>query len=100
MVKVTVSGHAWAGLRTVEKLQVSYDYGTTWHDAKLSRPVNKGAWQQWEADLGTSNDGLLRDLGKKRRTAKATVSPLCNRNGIRKAICSMVVTVLQSECRG
>ena len=49
--KVTVSGHAWAGLRSVEKLQVSYDYGTTWHDAKLNKPVNKGAWQQWEADL-------------------------------------------------
>lgn len=46
-----MSGHAWAGLRTVEKLQVSYDYGATWHDANLKKPVNKGAWQQWELDL-------------------------------------------------
>nr|PMI70528.1 hypothetical protein BCU37_07850 [Vibrio splendidus] len=55
--KVKVSGHAWAGLRTVEKLKVSYDYGTTWHDAKLNKPVNKGAWQQWEADLNLPMTG-------------------------------------------
>ena len=45
--ELIVSGHAWAGLRRVEKVELSYDYGTTWHLAKLKAPVNKGAWQQW-----------------------------------------------------
>ncbi|MEZ8652990.1 molybdopterin-dependent oxidoreductase [Vibrio splendidus] len=62
--KVKVSGHAWAGLRTVEKLQVSYDYGTTWHDAKLNKPVNKGAWQQWEADLDLPTIGYYESWAK------------------------------------
>ncbi|MCF1437432.1 MAG: molybdopterin containing oxidoreductase, partial [Shewanella sp.] len=48
---LNVRGHAWAGMRDVTELQVSYDYGATWHKAKLSKPVNKTAWQQWEIDL-------------------------------------------------
>ncbi|KEQ18031.1 sulfite oxidase [Endozoicomonas numazuensis] len=52
-----VRGHAWAGLREVVKVQVSYDYGTRWHEAELSKPVNKGAWQQWSINLDLPEQG-------------------------------------------
>ncbi|MCL1039166.1 sulfite oxidase [Shewanella submarina] len=48
---LTVRGHAWAGMRDVTEMEVSYDYGATWRKAKLTKPVNKTAWQQWEIDL-------------------------------------------------
>ena len=55
--ELIVSGHAWAGLRRVEKVELSYDYGTTWHLAKLKAPVNKGAWQQWYLSLSLLTKG-------------------------------------------
>ncbi|WP_245626899.1 sulfite oxidase [Aestuariivita boseongensis] len=46
-----VRGHAWVGDRTVERLQVSTDFGATWSDAELDAPVNPGAWQNWRANV-------------------------------------------------
>ncbi|CAM3423705.1 sulfite oxidase [Parendozoicomonas haliclonae] len=48
---LTVRGHAWAGMRDVTQVDISYDYGATWHPAKLTRPENKTAWQHWQAGL-------------------------------------------------
>ncbi|WP_062270311.1 sulfite oxidase [Endozoicomonas arenosclerae] len=50
-------GHAWAGQREVVKLEVSYDYGTRWHEAELAKPVNPGAWQQWKINLDLPEQG-------------------------------------------
>jgi len=44
-------GHAWVGDRTVEKLEVSIDFGATWVEAELDAPVNRGAWQNWRANV-------------------------------------------------
>ena len=44
-------GHAWVGDRTVEKLEISIDFGATWMEAELDAPVNKGAWQNWRANV-------------------------------------------------
>jgi DMSO/TMAO reductase YedYZ molybdopterin-dependent catalytic subunit len=46
-----VRGHAWVGDRTVERLEVSIDFGATWQDAELDAPVNPGAWQNWRTDV-------------------------------------------------
>ncbi|MCH9844133.1 MAG: sulfite oxidase [Alphaproteobacteria bacterium] len=46
-----VRGHAWAGDRTIKKLDISYDFGKSWQKAKLNKPVNSGAWQNWEAEI-------------------------------------------------
>ncbi|MGR5294239.1 sulfite oxidase [Vibrio mediterranei] len=54
---IQFSGHAWAGLKTVEKVQVSYDYGNRWHSAKLHRPVNRGAWQHWSLEINFPTKG-------------------------------------------
>lgn len=44
-----VRGHAWVGDRTIERLEVSIDFGSTWQDAELDAPVNPGAWQNWRS---------------------------------------------------
>ncbi|MSU88462.1 molybdopterin-dependent oxidoreductase [Rhodobacteraceae bacterium 2CG4] len=46
-----VRGHAWSGDRTVDKVEISIDFGTTWMTAELDDPVNSGAWQNWRADV-------------------------------------------------
>lgn len=51
-----VGGHAYAGLRGVERVEVSTDGGETWTDATLSEPLPavdgdgpaEDAWRQWE----------------------------------------------------
>ncbi len=75
--KVKVSGHAWAGLRTVEAPNQLPSYGVaTWHDAKLNKPVNKGAWQQWEAESRTSYDGVIMRSGRRRPIAEGDSQPV------------------------
>jgi DMSO/TMAO reductase YedYZ molybdopterin-dependent catalytic subunit len=46
-----VRGHAWVGDRTVERLEISMDFGATWMEADLDAPVNAGAWQNWRANV-------------------------------------------------
>ncbi|MCZ8488424.1 hypothetical protein O9992_17585 [Vibrio lentus] len=52
----------WA--RTVEKLQVSYDYGTTWHDASRSTRQQRRRMAAMGGRSRTSNDRAITDLGK------------------------------------
>ncbi|MFK5968616.1 MAG: sulfite oxidase [Candidatus Marithrix sp.] len=49
--KLVVRGHAWAGDLSVKKLLVSIDFGVTWRVAKLKKPVNRFAWQHWNAEI-------------------------------------------------
>lgn len=52
-----VRGHAWVGDRTVERLDVSVDFGATWQEAALDAPVNAGAWQNWRSDVSLPQAG-------------------------------------------
>ncbi|MGL4712509.1 MAG: sulfite oxidase, partial [Shewanella sp.] len=52
-----VRGHAWAGIRSVVDMLVSYDYGVTWKKANLNKLANRGAWQQWDIDLDLPQAG-------------------------------------------
>ncbi|GIU44248.1 sulfite oxidase [Shewanella algidipiscicola] len=54
---IEVRGHAWAGVREVTKVEVSYDYGTTWQSASLTKPANPTAWQQWAITLKLPQTG-------------------------------------------
>lgn len=55
--RLRVRGHAWAGDRRVREVFTSIDFGATWEKAKLRRPVNRLAWQQWSADIAFPQDG-------------------------------------------
>ncbi len=50
--KFKFNGKAWAGDLTVSLMEVSIDFGQTWKKAKkLKDPVNRLAWQSWEASV-------------------------------------------------
>lgn len=50
--KFKFNGKAWAGEFEVVNMEVSIDFGATWKKAKnLNKPVNRLAWQTWEASV-------------------------------------------------
>ena len=49
--RLGLRGHAWAGDLAVSAVGVSIDFGATWQKAKLERPRNRLAWQQWRAQV-------------------------------------------------
>lgn len=46
-----IAGHAWAGDREVANVVYSVDFGATWQPTKLANPVNRFAWQRWQAQV-------------------------------------------------
>jgi DMSO/TMAO reductase YedYZ molybdopterin-dependent catalytic subunit len=50
-------GHAWAGDRSVTRMQVSIDFGQTWQDAELQNAANRLAWQHWDASVNFPKPG-------------------------------------------
>lgn len=52
-----VRGHAWAGERVVNAVDVSIDFGATWQAAELAAPKNKYAWQHWQTSLAFPEAG-------------------------------------------
>ena len=55
--RLAVRGHAWAGDRSVRSVHVSIDFGSTWQKAKLRAPVNRLAWQHWNAEVAFPQAG-------------------------------------------
>ena len=52
--RVEIAGHAYAGTRGVERVEVSTDGGTTWNPADLSEPLpGDDVWRQWRYVLET-----------------------------------------------
>lgn len=54
---LTMGGQAWAGDLAVTRMQTSIDFGQTWQAAELARPVNRLAWQQWQASIAFPKPG-------------------------------------------
>lgn len=52
-----VRGHAWVGDRTIQRMEVSTDYGESWQEAELDDPVNDGAWQNWRTNVSVPQAG-------------------------------------------
>jgi DMSO/TMAO reductase YedYZ molybdopterin-dependent catalytic subunit len=46
-----VRGHAWSGDRSIDRVDISIDFGATWQQAELDAPVNDGAWQNWRSNV-------------------------------------------------
>ncbi len=45
--ELDVAGHAWVGDSEVASVDLSIDFGATWHPAQLSPPHNPHAWQRF-----------------------------------------------------
>jgi len=54
---VEVRGHAWSGDRTIEAVDLSIDFGTTWISANLDNPANSGAWQNCRKQIAFPQAG-------------------------------------------
>ncbi len=48
---LSINGHAWAGELEVTKMEYSIDFGSTWKDCTLEKPVNRLAWQHFMANV-------------------------------------------------
>ena len=44
---IKLAGHAWAGDQSVRSVEVSADFGATWHPTDLEPPPNPYSWQRW-----------------------------------------------------
>ena len=49
--RLSIRGHAWAGELEVVKVEFSIDFGTTWKQCSLEKPVNRLAWQHFKANI-------------------------------------------------
>jgi DMSO/TMAO reductase YedYZ molybdopterin-dependent catalytic subunit len=49
---IEVAGHAYAGTRGIDRVEVSIDGGDTWQDAALSEPLpGADVWRQWRHEF-------------------------------------------------
>ncbi|MCK5440790.1 MAG: molybdopterin-dependent oxidoreductase, partial [Maribacter sp.] len=46
-----IRGHAWAGELAVSKMEYSLDFGSTWNDCPIEKPINRLAWQHFKASI-------------------------------------------------
>jgi DMSO/TMAO reductase YedYZ molybdopterin-dependent catalytic subunit len=52
-----VRGHAWSGDRTIDRVDLSIDFGATWQSVELDAAANSGAWQNWRANVSFPQAG-------------------------------------------
>ncbi|WP_254522154.1 molybdopterin-dependent oxidoreductase [Natrinema caseinilyticum] len=53
--RIEVAGHAYAGTRAIETVEVSTDGGDTWTEAELSDPLpGEDVWRQWRHEYGAA----------------------------------------------
>src|SRR5262245_25856067 len=54
---VSLRGAAWAGDFTVQRVDVSVDYGASWQPAQLQPQKNPYDWQRWTASVRVPSEG-------------------------------------------
>ena len=52
-----IRGHAWAGELEVSKMEYSIDFGSTWIQCSIEKPVNRLAWQHFSASIDFPKPG-------------------------------------------
>ena len=68
-------GQAWAGDLAVSKVEVSVDFGASWQAAKLTKPVNRLAWQRWQLSLNFPEPGYF-EVWARATDAAGTSQPM------------------------
>lgn len=97
--KLQARGHAWAGDVSVKALATSIDFGATWQKAKLSKPVNRLAWQHWSADISFPEAGYYEVWARAEDAngiAQAMVLPGWNPNGYLNNACHRVAVMVKA----
>jgi hypothetical protein len=82
---LALAGKAWSGAGDVTRVELSHDRGVSWMSASsLSKPVNKWAWQSWNATVVVPTDGTWQIFARATDHTGATqpmVSPYWNPKG-------------------
>ncbi|WP_373074087.1 molybdopterin-dependent oxidoreductase, partial [Zeaxanthinibacter enoshimensis] len=52
-----INGHAWAGELQVKEVSYSIDFGATWQECTLDKPVNRLAWQNFRTSVTFPSEG-------------------------------------------
>jgi DMSO/TMAO reductase YedYZ molybdopterin-dependent catalytic subunit len=61
---IVIRGFAWAGEEAIERVEVSTDGGSRWHDAVLSSPKLPFAWRLWRLDWKPADPGYYTILSR------------------------------------
>lgn len=57
--EIALRGAAWAGDLTVQRVDLSIDYGATWSSASLAATKNRYDWNRWTARVKLPSDGYF-----------------------------------------
>jgi len=55
--KLNIRGHAWAGDLEVKEMEYSINFGSTWKNCSIEKPINRLAWQHFSATLDFPKKG-------------------------------------------
>jgi sulfite oxidase len=67
---IAIRGFAWAGEEAIERVEVSTDGGSRWHDAELSSPKLPFAWRLFHLDWKPSDPGYYTIMSRATDSAK------------------------------
>lgn len=73
--KLEIEGHAWAGDVEVQKMEISIDFGSTWKNISISKPVNKLAWQHFKSVIVFPKNGYY-EIWAKATDANGITQPM------------------------
>lgn len=73
--KLPIRGHAWVGDAKIEKVHYSIDFGTTWKTCNLEAPVNKNAWQHFNAEITFPESGYY-EVWARATDSKGLMQPM------------------------
>jgi sulfite oxidase len=73
--ELKIRGHAWAGDLAISTVETSIDFGATWQPCQLEKPVNRLAWQHWNATLQFPIEGYY-EVWVRATDAKGNKQPM------------------------
>lgn len=72
---INIRGHAWAGDRSIAKMEYSIDFGVTWLPCSLTEAENKNAWQHFTAEVSFPETGYY-EIWAKATDSKGKSQPM------------------------
>jgi len=72
--RTRLEGRAWAGRRSITRVEVSCDGGATWSDAVVHAAVGKHAWHAWNIEVELATPGVV-ELCSRATDSEGAVQP-------------------------
>lgn len=73
--KMSIRGHGWAGELEVSKIEYSIDFGATWKECSVQKPVNRLAWQHFSAQVDFPKKGYY-EVWSRATDTQGTAQPM------------------------